>query len=88
MRVRVVPGASRNQVAGESSGRLRLRLQAPPVAGAANRELVKYVAGIFDIRKSRVAIVKGETFREKTLLLSGMDIDEARAGLQSILSEG
>lgn len=88
LRVRVVPGASRNQVAGEIQGRLRLRIQSPPVEGAANRELVKYVAGLFGLRKSRVTIVKGDASREKTLLLEGRNLDEARAALKSILSEG
>lgn len=88
LRVRVVPGASRNQVAGEIQDRLRLRIQSPPVEGAANRELVKYVAGLFDLGKSRVKIVKGDTSREKTLLLEGKKLAEARAALQSILPEG
>lgn len=87
LRVRVAPGASRNQVAGWAGGRLRLRVQAPPVEGKANRELVKFVAGLFGIRKSRVTIVRGEGSREKTLLLEGVSLAEARLKLETILPE-
>lgn len=85
--VRIVPGASRNQVTGVLDGRLRLRIQAPPVEGKANRELVKYVAGLFGISKGRVTIIKGEGSREKTLLLAGVPQAEAGLKLQAILPE-
>lgn len=87
LQVRVVPGASRNQVAGETAGRLRLRIQAPAVEGKANQALVKYVAGLFGLRRSRVTIVRGEGSREKTLLLGGITSAEAHSKLQTILPE-
>lgn len=62
-------------------------MQAPPVEGKANRELVKFVAGLFGIRKSRVTIVRGEGSREKTLLLEGVSLAEARLKLETILPE-
>ncbi|RJQ47464.1 MAG: DUF167 domain-containing protein [Gaiellales bacterium] len=87
LRVRVVPGAGRNQVAGRAAGRLRLRIQAPPVEGKANRELIRYVAALTGLRKSRVSIVQGEGHREKTLLLAGMPAAEARLKLETFLPE-
>ena len=42
--VKVVPRASRDEIAGIQQGALRVRLTAPPVEGAANRALVGFVA--------------------------------------------
>lgn len=85
--VRVVPGAKKNQVAGVSGGRLRVRVQAPPVEGRANRELVEYLAGALGLRKKEVIIRRGESSREKTLLLTGMSSRQALLKLRTLLPE-
>jgi len=59
LRVRVVPGAKQNQVAGVSGNRLRLRIMAPPVEGKANKALVRLLSKILKIRAADVAIVGG-----------------------------
>ncbi len=70
--VRVVPRASRNEVVGwTEDGALKVRVAAPPVDDAANRELVAYVAGVLDVRKSDVAITSG--FHSKTKRLQVPD---------------
>jgi len=42
--VHVVPGASRTEIAGLHGGRLKVRVAARPEKGAANRELLKFLA--------------------------------------------
>ena len=44
LRVKVLAGASRNQVAGVRAGELALRVQAPALEGRANRELRRFLA--------------------------------------------
>lgn len=87
LKVRVVPGARKSQLAGESAGRLRVRLMAPPVEGKANRELLRFLATALGVRKNRVALVSGERSREKTVLLAGVSLADARAGLACALKE-
>jgi uncharacterized protein (TIGR00251 family) len=74
--IRLTPRASREGVDGVVQGpdgrrMLQLRLNAPPVDGAANAALVAFVAKALGLRKSEVAIVSGEKARLKLLELSG-----------------
>ena len=65
--VRVVPRASRSEIVGEHDGALKVRLAAPPVDGAANEELIKTLAKVFNVSKSSVEILSGETSKTKQI---------------------
>jgi uncharacterized protein (TIGR00251 family) len=71
--VRVVPRASRSEVGGEHNGALRVRLSAPPVDGAANRELIRVIAKSFQVPKNAVEIVSGANSKNKIVRLQGAD---------------
>ena len=71
--VRIVPRASRSEIAGEHNGALRVRIAAPPVSGAANRELVRTLAKIFKLPQNAVEIISGATSKNKTVRLRGAD---------------
>jgi len=68
----VQPRASRTRAVGEHDGRLKIQVAAPPVDGAANEELVSFLAESLGIPKRDVTIVAGETGRRKTVLLRGV----------------
>lgn len=76
--VRVVPNARKSEIAGLTDGVLRVRLQAPAVEGRANDELIRFLAELFGMRRSRIAIVRGEKSREKTLEIEGWGPEAAR----------
>lgn len=76
-RVRVQPKASRNALLAGEGGRVRVALMAPPVEGAANEALVKYVAGLLGIPRRRVTLESGAQSREKVLRLGGLSPAEA-----------
>jgi uncharacterized protein len=80
--VRVVPRASRSEIVGEYSGALRVRLAAPPVDGAANRELVAVLAKALHVSQSDVVIDAGHTSKIKRVTISqcGPEILRAFAG--------
>jgi hypothetical protein len=67
--VHVQPGSKSTQLAGLHGDRLKIRLKAPPVDGKANRLLVAFVSELFKVPKSSVSIDKGETSRQKTLII-------------------
>jgi uncharacterized protein (TIGR00251 family) len=69
--VRVQPRASRDEVVGVQGGRLKIRITAPPVDGAANAHLARFLAGEFGIARSRVEIVTGQAAREKRIAIHG-----------------
>jgi uncharacterized protein len=81
--VRVVPRASRSEIAGEFDGALRVRLAAPPVDGAANRELVRLLAKALKVRQNAIDIVAGSTSRSKTVRIYNVS-DDTRARLKSL----
>ncbi len=65
--VYVQPRASKTQIAGMHDGRIKIRLAAPPVDGAANAELTRFVAERLGIAKSKVRVVAGEASRRKVI---------------------
>ena len=69
--VRVVPRASRSSVMGEHDGSLRVRIAAPPVDGAANEELVRFLARALDIPSRDVEITSGHTSKVKQIRARG-----------------
>jgi uncharacterized protein (TIGR00251 family) len=71
--VRIVPRASRTEIAGEYNGALRIRIAAPPVEGAANRELIRLLAKIFKLPQNAVEIVSGAGSRNKIVHVAGAD---------------
>ena len=71
--VRVVPRSSHSEVGGEHNEALRVRLSAPPVDGAANRELVRVLAKSFHVPQNAVEIVSGANSKNKIVRLQGAD---------------
>lgn len=65
------PGARRTEAAGLHGGRLKIRLAARAVQGAANEALVAFLAEAFAVSKRGVRIVAGETSRRKRVSVAG-----------------
>ncbi len=70
--IRVVPRASRSEVAGVQGDALKLRLNAPPVEGKANDECIRLLAEILGVRRAQVTIIAGHTARTKTVAVEGI----------------
>jgi uncharacterized protein len=79
--VRIVPRASRSEIAGEHDGALRVRIAAPPVDGAANRELIKLLAKLLKVPQSAVEIVSGVASKNKIVRIQGGDATELAQAL-------
>lgn len=67
--VRVIPRARKNQVTADSDGTLRVHTTAVPSDGAANEAVIKMLAKHFDVPKTSVRIIRGETARNKVIEL-------------------
>lgn len=72
-RVRLVPRARRDELAGVLNGALKIRLTAPPVEGRANEACVRFLARFLGVPRASVFIVTGHTAREKLIRVEGMD---------------
>ena len=77
--VRVIPRAGRSGVAGTREGALLVRLNAPPLEGAANDELIEVLAKTLGVPKRAVTIVAGERSRTKRVAVAGISREAAEA---------
>lgn len=73
VRVRVVPRAPRTAVVGPYGDAVKCRVKAPPVEGAANRELCRHLARLTGIAVREAEVVAGARGRDKAVLLRGVD---------------
>ncbi len=73
LRVHVQPRAKRAGVAGLHGDSLKLKVQAPPADGAANRACVELLARLLKVPKRSVSLRSGHRSREKTFLVEGVD---------------
>lgn len=81
--VRVTPRAGRHGVSGIRNGALLVKLNAAPVGGAANAELIEILSDTLDVPKTALTIVRGERSRQKLVLARGMTVERARALLEA-----
>ncbi len=70
--VKVVPRASKNQIAGMEGDAVKIRLNAPPVEGKANDALVKFLAEVLGVSRAQIEIVTGHTSRHKVVRVRGV----------------
>jgi uncharacterized protein len=79
--VKVVPRASKQGLVIEPDGALKVRLQSPPVDGAANAELLAVLSAAFGVPRRAVSIAGGASSRTKRVRLDGVDEPRAAAVL-------
>ena len=77
--VHVQPRASRSEIIGQHGAALKVRLQAPPVDGAANEALVHLLADSLGVSRRSVRVVAGATSRTKTVEVDGTTEAAVRA---------
>jgi len=77
--VHVQPRATRSEIVGLHGAALKVRLQAPPVDGAANEALVTLLAERLGVARRAVRVVAGASSRAKTVELDGTTEDAVRA---------
>lgn len=79
--VRAQPGARKNDVLGERAGSLRVAVTAAPERGKANAAIAEVLAETLGCKPSQIALLAGETSREKRFLLAGMTVRELQERL-------
>jgi uncharacterized protein len=80
--LRVSPGAKHTSLEGPyGDSAIKLKVAAPPVDGKANAEIVRYPAELLAVPRSGVAIVRGASSRDKTVLIRGQAREQTRKTL-------
>ncbi|MBE8715639.1 DUF167 family protein [Cellvibrio polysaccharolyticus] len=84
LRCHLQPKASNDGVAGLHGDRIKLRITAPPVDGKANAHLVQWLGKLFQVPKSRVTILQGESGRSKNILIQAPAFIPAEFAINSL----
>ena len=79
--VHVVPRSPRNEIAGIHGDRLRVRVNVPPVEGAANHAVCTLIAKILGVAPRQVSIIRGMVSRMKRIHVAGIEEPKAREAL-------
>jgi uncharacterized protein (TIGR00251 family) len=84
--VRAQPGARKAGVLGELAGSLKVAVTAPPEDGRANKALIEVLREVFDVKRSQIALLSGETSREKKFLIRGVTKADLMAQITELLN--
>jgi uncharacterized protein len=71
LRLKVVPGSSRDRIVGDLGGALKITVAAPPEKGKANKAVVHILAKALGLRDSQVEVTGGASTPNKTVLIRG-----------------
>lgn len=80
--LRIIPRAAKNSIQGQHGDALKVRLCAPPVDGAANIALIKFLSDTLSIPRARIQLLSGQTSRSKRVLLTGTKSNDIRGKLE------
>lgn len=73
---KVIPGSSPpNKISGVLDGMLKIKVTSAPEKGKANQGLIKFLAGILNIKKNSIQIISGQTRPIKQIHVSGISKD-------------
>lgn len=82
LRLHIQPKASKSEVKGLHGDRLKIRVAAPPVDGEANEELLRFLKRTISVSGLSLTLLRGQTSREKDVLVEGADIGVVLAALR------
>jgi uncharacterized protein (TIGR00251 family) len=81
LKVHVVPGAKKTELAGLHGEAIKIRCAAPPEDGRANWAVRELLAGLLGVPVRDVTIVRGERARDKVIEVAGVAPEDAKTRL-------
>ena len=87
LRVRAVPGSSRDRITGIYSAALKVAVCAPALEGKANRSIVRILSKKLGIKRSTISLQSGRTSRNKCFLLEALTEKEVLKMVTGVLAE-
>lgn len=73
LKVKVVPGSSRDEIVNWLGDALKIKVTAPPEKGKANEAVIRLLAAALGIATDDIIAVSGHTSPSKVVAVSGMD---------------
>ena len=84
IQIKVVPGASRNEISGWLGDSLKLRVRSPAEAGKANADVIRLVSTLLAVPRTSMRIVSGTSSSRKILEIDGLDEADLHERLQVV----
>ncbi|MDH5633293.1 MAG: DUF167 domain-containing protein [Gammaproteobacteria bacterium] len=75
LKVKVVPGSSKDAIVGWMGDELRIKVMAPPEKGKANQAVIRLLAKALKLSRDSIQIVSGETSPHKQVEITGLSLD-------------
>ncbi len=72
LRVRVIPNASGDEIVGWHAGALKVKTRTAPEEGKANKAICALIEKQLKLSRKSVAVLRGQTNPNKTLLIEGV----------------
>ena len=85
IKVKVVPGSSRNRIGGLLDGALKINITAAPEKGKANKRLVQFLAEILALPKSSLTILTGQRDNHKQVQIVGLSCEKLMEHLEQFI---
>lgn len=68
IKIKIVPNSSKNDIILEDEF-IKVKVTAQPIENKANKALIEFLSKRFKVPKTNIEILKGDTSKEKTLLI-------------------
>jgi uncharacterized protein (TIGR00251 family) len=73
LQIKVIPSSSKDCIAGWLEDTLRIKVQAPPEKGKANKAVIKTLEKTLGLAKGSINITSGTTSTLKVIEINGID---------------
>ncbi len=77
VRIFVQPRSSKNEIVGVHDDAIKIKITSPPVDGAANSLLIKFLSKKLGVSKSSISLISGDKSRSKVVNIEGLTKDIA-----------
>jgi uncharacterized protein len=85
LQIKVVPGSSRDRIAGKLGDALKVQVAAAPERGKANQAVINLIADSLGLRTGDIQIVQGQTQPHKVLQINGIEQNELDRRVSGLL---
>jgi hypothetical protein len=82
--VKVVPGASRDAIAGRHGAGIKVRVTAPPERGKANAAVVRVLASALGLKPQQIRVLRGHAAPSKLIGIDGISSVELSRKLAAL----
>lgn len=72
LKIRISPNSAKNQII-ISEDMIKIKVTAQPIENKANKAVIEYLSKLIRLPKTSITILKGDTSKEKTILLKTSD---------------